>query len=248
MDNYTNNEKEKEYYVPFNIYNRDKDTDKIVLKDSTSVKFSQVVTEFRSDFIVPKNISINLKLKDKTPLKLFEYEMDYGFYHLLHMQYTDKVMDHDKDGSLKEAAEGIDIICFNSAIDRQSSSDSSIFLISDVVSLDHEFDRYADFIDNVFDSIAETSYGFLDMETLLEDTINEFDIYYMDRAYEIHDLEDVAKADYQHFKKLVDYNHLEAVFRQFDYSYPKIFKYGEYSWHNIFMRYIQSKTKNLSLE
>lgn len=238
-----------DYYVPFNIFKLDESTDTITVKDSTGVLFSQVVTEFRNDFIVPKDISINLKVKDKTPLKLFEYEMDYGFYRLLYMQYTaDKTFEHKEDGSLVENKDVIDIICLNSALDRSSSSDKTIFLVSDVVSLSQEFDKYADFIDNVFDSIQETSYGFLDMETLLEDNISDFEIYYVDRAYEIHDLEDVAKADYHHFKKLVDYDHLEAVFRQFDYSSPKIFKSGEFSWHNIFMRYIQSQTKNLSLE
>jgi hypothetical protein len=252
-------ELKKNIYIPFTIFHKAKKLDEdgkilsiddnITIKDVTSVQFDKVKSEFGQDFERIKDVSINLKINDITPLRLYEYEQDYGYIRLLYMTYTDKINVYHPESSIYvEEKDIIDIICLDTGTDKMYSSDSSIFLISDVVSLNQEFEKHIGLLENAFEDGAPTGNDcIIELESLLEGNLPEFEIFYMDAAHEIHDLQDVAVANYQHFKKLTDCNHLEAVFRQFDYSHPSVFKRGEFSWHNLFMKYIQSQTKNLSL-
>jgi hypothetical protein len=249
----------KNIYVPFTIFHKAKKFDEegniistddhVSIKDVTSVQFEKVKSEFGQDFDRIKDLSINLKINEVTPIRLYEYEQDYGYIRLLYMTYTDKINVYHPESSLYiEEKDKIDIICLDNGTDKLYSSDPSIFLVSDVVSLGQEFEKHVGLMENVFeDGASAGNNNLIELESLLEGNLPEFEIFYMDSAHEIHDLHDVAVANYQHFKKLVDYNHLEAVFRQFDYACPSVFKRGEFSWHNLFMKYIQEQTKNLTL-
>ena len=249
----------KNLYVPFTIFHKAKKVDedgnvisvddKISIKDLTSVQFEQVKSEFGQDFDRIKDVSINLKINDISPLRLFEYDRDYGYLRILYMTYTDKINVYHPESSLYiEEKDRIDVLCLDTGFDQMYGTDSTIFLVSDVISLDKEFEKHIGLLENTFED-GEIFDGecMIGLENLLEGNLPEFEILYMDAAHQIYSIADIAKADYQHFKKLTDYNHLEAVFRQFDYSKPSVFKRGEFSWHNLFMKYIQEQTKTLTL-
>ena len=229
-------------YVPFTIFTENEEG-KIEIKDQTSLQMSKVKTEFGHDFKSVKDISLNLKVNAMTPVRLYEYEEDYGYYRLLYMTFRDKDK-HTKDNLIVEDTTKIDIICLDTGTDKLYHADPTIFLISDVVSLDQEYEHYVGFTENIFEDTTEfTENGIINLEKLLTGGLSEFELLYMDKAHEIHNINNVAFADYYSFKKLNE--KLEVIFRQLDYATPKVLKAASFSWHNLYMKYIQSETKEL---
>ena len=103
-------ELKKNIYIPFTIFHKAKKLDEngkilsiddnITIKDVTSVQFDKVKSEFSQDFERIKDVSINLKINDITPLRLYEYEQDYGYIRLLYMTYTDKINVYHPESSI----------------------------------------------------------------------------------------------------------------------------------------------------
>jgi hypothetical protein len=233
-------------YIPFTIFGKDEEG-KFFIKDKTSVKLSNVMGEFGNTFSRINHISMNLKVSAISPLRLYEYDKDYGYYRLLHMVYNEATNEKILEDSTKITdVDRLYILCLNTGTDKVFHPDSTIFLVSDVVNLKDVYEDYVNFSKHIFeDNTVDTEYGIIDLNDLLEGNIPEFELLYMDKAYAIHTMYNVAKADYFHYKKIVD--KLETVFKQIDYSDEMIFKKGTHSWHTILMKELQAETKTLIL-